>query len=436
MLHYLKQNKNQQRRFKRLLVVIAASFLVMPTFLIHAQEQTETNVNAGETTAEEQLTTDTAEAPVTVLNDQIDEKRKTLDELQKKAEIYQQNIKVKQQETVTLANQISLLDLQVQQSENDIETVRTEIDSLNLELTSLDTEITQKTAELDDRKKVLADYLRLIYRYDQQTYLEIFMSNQSFSDFFDNLQYAQNLQGSVEDALKAAKAVKTELESEQRTKQAKKDELTSLSEKLTTSIIQLSDQKLYKTTLISETKESEVKFTELLEQAKREQDAAQSEISTLEQKAREKLEQGGVDLDTSTVLMWPVAATKGISAYFRDPTYPFRKYFEHPAIDIPQPQGTPIRAADNGYVARAKNGGLGYSYIMIIHNNQLSTVYGHVSRIDVAEDQYVVRGQQIGLVGGLPGTPGAGGFTTGPHLHFEVRYNGIPVNPLDYLPAM
>lgn len=70
---------------------------------------------------------------------------------------------------------------------------------------------------------------------------------------------------------------------------------------------------------------------------------------------------------------------------------------------------------------------------MIIHANGLSTVYGHVNKIFVSEGDFVVQGDPIGASGAMPGTCGSGPFTTGPHMHFEVRLNGIPVDPLGYL---
>ena len=71
---------------------------------------------------------------------------------------------------------------------------------------------------------------------------------------------------------------------------------------------------------------------------------------------------------------------------------------------------------------------------MIIHGDGLATVYGHVSAVYVTPDQYVTQGQAIGRSGGMPGGIGSGPFTTGPHLHFEVRLNGLPVDPEKYLP--
>ena len=97
-------------------------------------------------------------------------------------------------------------------------------------------------------------------------------------------------------------------------------------------------------------------------------------------------------------------------------------------MDVGIPSGTPIKAAESGYVAKVGINTRWYgTYIMIIHNNNLATLYAHLSSANVSADQYVSRGQIIA-------SSGSTGFSSGPHLHFEVRLNGIPVNPLTYLP--
>jgi murein DD-endopeptidase MepM/ murein hydrolase activator NlpD len=99
----------------------------------------------------------------------------------------------------------------------------------------------------------------------------------------------------------------------------------------------------------------------------------------------------------------------------------------HPGIDIGVPTGTPIQAAGSGTVVWCGwMSGYG-NLVMIDHHNGLATLYGHQSRIAVGCNQEVSQGQTIGYVG-------CTGFCTGPHLHFEVRLDGTPVDPLGYLP--
>ena len=100
----------------------------------------------------------------------------------------------------------------------------------------------------------------------------------------------------------------------------------------------------------------------------------------------------------------------------------------HPAIDVAGWIGSPVTAADGGYVVLAGggwNGGYG-NHVIIDHGNGFSTLYAHLTSIFVEPGMTVSKGQEMGTMGNT-------GNSTGPHLHFEVRYGGVPYNPASYL---
>lgn len=139
--------------------------------------------------------------------------------------------------------------------------------------------------------------------------------------------------------------------------------------------------------------------------------------------------QGIVEEETNTgtstgSFIWPLPHTHNLTSYFE-----WRWGRMHQGIDIAGggDYGQPIIAADGGTVTFAGNDGGGYgNYVMIDHGNGYMTVYGHASSLAVSTGEYVSQGQTIAYVGST-------GNSTGPHLHFEIRENGVQINPLDFV---
>lgn len=95
----------------------------------------------------------------------------------------------------------------------------------------------------------------------------------------------------------------------------------------------------------------------------------------------------------------------------------------HKGVDIAAPRGTGVYVAAEGRVLRTGYDAGGYgNFIEVAHPNGMTTLYGHLSRVDVASGMVLESGHRIGLVGST-------GYSTGPHLHFEVTRNGRTVNP-------
>lgn len=370
------------------------------------------------------------------LNSEITDRKSRIKEIQEQQAEYSESIKKMQADRSSLNNQIAILDNRAAKAELDIEMTELEVEKTKLEIQKTDIEIDEKNEEIETEKKHIADVLRLLYKKDKTTPLEIMLVNDSLGDFLNQVKYLEDVSKEVEDSLQNLENLKRQLERDKEDLADQKSSLDELKSELVSNRDKLEAEKENKNYLLVQVNNSEQQYQNLLVKAREEQQAVAADIASMEKRVREKIaqmEDGNLEFN-DTGMIWPVSKNT-ITAYFHDPDYPYRNIFEHPAVDIRAGQGTTLKAAASGYVARAVTGGsTGYGYIMIIHGDGLSTVYGHVSKIYVSEDDYVVQGQTIGLSGGMPGTPGAGRLTTGPHLHFEVRLNGLPVNPLSYLP--
>ncbi|OHD68763.1 MAG: hypothetical protein A2W19_10895 [Spirochaetes bacterium RBG_16_49_21] len=139
-----------------------------------------------------------------------------------------------------------------------------------------------------------------------------------------------------------------------------------------------------------------------------------------------ELEAQGIKKETvltrKSDFIWPLAQVKNISSSFGQRGARF-----HTGTDMPATQGTPIVAAMDGRVLSTRyEGGFGWT-ICMEHRDNFFTRYAHCFKILVKEGDCIKKGQVIGLVGTT-------GTSTGNHLHFEIRYNDIPLNPLDFLP--
>lgn len=375
----------------------------------------------------------------------INQKKEDVKRIEERQSELEAEIQKKEEEQETLKNQISIIEAEIEQTENEIEKLEIQIEKAGLEIQAKAEEIETTEIQITGQKELLAEYIRTLQQYGDKAPIELIFNADSFSEILDKATYAETLESEGQETLNDIQDLKTLLEEEEKELKAKRQELESFEDKLVKTKSSFEKEKQGKNNLLAETEEEEEKFQELLEQSRQEYNQAQSDISALEaeaakivsqQQANNEQPSGWEAYDGSSQFMWPVYPSRGISAYFRDPSY--FNYFgvHHSAIDIPAYQGTAIVAPADGYVVKYKDNGLGYSYIVLHHGGGLTTVYGHVSASYVSAGQYVSRGEAIGEVGGTPGTKGAGWMTTGPHLHFETRVNGSAVNPMQYLPGL
>jgi murein DD-endopeptidase MepM/ murein hydrolase activator NlpD len=258
------------------------------------------------------------------------------------------------------------------------------------------------------------------------------------------MQSAESLQTGIQTKIDQIQQLKTDLEKSKAEAQDQKDQLVQLNSQLSGQNIVLKNQTNTKNDLLSQTKNQEKKYQQMLTDLQKQQQQIEKDIYALEDKLRLTIDPNSIPAYRSGVLAWPL---KGAINQGYGPTsqtgFINDAYNFHNGIDIDANIGDPIKSAGDGVVKAIGNDGK-YAYgkwVAIDHQNGLITLYGHFSGYAVSVGQKVKAGQIIGYAGNT-------GFSTGPHLHFTVYaantfsvqdkwYGLLPlggsINPMSYL---
>lgn len=368
------------------------------------------------------------------LEQEVKEKEKRISELDSVINKYKDRISEQISAQVSLQNEVGLLENRIRERELAIEQTNVEIDLATIEIGRLNQQIALEEQRLERRKEALASIIAEMQDAQSVSLLESFVARPSLSEFFRRLEELDLINQDVASAVEDLKEIKLSLENKRTEVEVFRGDLEEQMVQLEREQSELEQQRAAKTSLVAETSEKEAEFQRILYELRQQQQEEANAAALLEQKLKQKLDAIDGALARGDVLLnWPVPHDR-ITAAFHDPTYPFRHLFEHSGVDIAVPTGTPIRAAAGGYVAFTRLGRSYGNYIMLIHSGGIATVYAHMSSFNVNADTYVERGDIIGYSGGAAGAYGSG-LSTGPHLHFEVRQNGIPTNPQQFLPS-
>ncbi len=369
------------------------------------------------------------------LQREVKDRKAASNDLEKQIANYKTRLIQLQSKSISLQNELEILfnrmeetRLTLRSTQEKHKAVATEIKILNLRVGDLETRLAR------DRESLEAILVKM-NAYDDDFGLRLFFGTDSFAELFERLASLQNITDDLSDTLARVKTEKDDAKRTRAEKEGKRARLQELASDLLAQKMTLENEENAKNSLLAANLESETEFKQLLAETREEQAYINRQIEELQDSIQQKLKSMDAS-GNSSVLSWPVDPSyKGVSATFHDPTYPFRRLFEHSGLDIPEPMGTIVKSAAPGYVAWTRTGVSYGNYVMVIHTDGVATLYAHLSKISVKADDFVARGEEIGRSGGKPGTRGAG-LSTGPHLHFEVRRGGIPVDPTDYLPSL
>jgi murein DD-endopeptidase MepM/ murein hydrolase activator NlpD len=342
-----------------------------------------------------------------------------------------------------LANEVEVLDRRIEQLQGEADALtpriqraakrtdqlHSEARRLKYECESTQAEIDQTQAQYDTQRALLSERVQSSYKQGSWFFIDMLLGSQDFDDLIARttlvnrvIESNNNIAADLEATGRSLDAAKVKLERsleavtlKEREAANVEGELRALRASHAGKAREQSAIQSQKSRLVADNRKNAKRLRALAEAEEAESDRIAAMLS------------GGGSGRFSGSMAWPVPSSSRITSDFGPRICPFHGRELHPGIDIGAPSGSAIVAAGKGEVLYAGyRGGYGNT-IILDHGNGVTTLYAHqrAGGIRVSTGERVAKSQRIGTVGST-------GYSTGPHLHFEVRVNGTPKNPMSY----
>lgn len=393
----------------------------------------------------------------------IDQRASDIKALEKEIAGYQTQLNTLAGQKSTLTAAIQALTITEKKLKADIAVTNEKIDATTLRIKQLSSEIGTTQETIDDNTRVIFASFRAMNEEGQHSTIEILLSSRSLGQAVDGISQLAVLEGNIRDKITELAAAKTNLEGRKKSTETAKADLLKLQKQIQDQRAVVVANQSEKNALLKQTKNSEAAYAKLLTDKQALKESFEKEVLQYESELKLVVDKGKLPSAGTSVLSWPMDNIY-ITQYFGNTPFAtanpqIYNGSGHGGIDMRASVGTPIKAARSGTIVGVANTDIirgCYSFgkwVMVRHDNGLSTLYAHLSVQSVSVGQTVTTGQVIGYSGNT-------GYSTGPHLHFSVyATDGVEIklftssknckgatiplavlsaylNPLSYLPKL
>ena len=360
----------------------------------------------------------------------------SISDVKAKKEEAQEKKEEVQEEKSEMMDEIKKLNTSINDNQDKLDDLDNQLNSLSKEINDLKAELEKTEKEYQDQDELLQERIAAQYEAGDTTYIDVLLNSTGFSDFLSNyflvsevLENDSDLLASIENQKTKIEKSKKSLEEKQRDVKTKKAEQEKLE-------VVLNNEKAQKQNKVSKLSAEEKKLSTQIDEYNKAisqlEAAARAASRRSYQRAQASTGTGHYSTNTKYVggkMQWPCPSSTRITSGFGGRRSPGGVgSTNHKGIDIGASAGSAIVSALDGTVIYTGYNVARGNYVMVDHGGGIITLYQHGlnGSICVSSGQSVSKGQRVMSVGST-------GYSTGPHLHFEVWENGTPVNPLSYV---